>query len=157
MKRIFVLIFVFLTIFVIFNTGCTFYLCGSGIDGCGECACTAYEACASLNCGTNQITKGWEEMSFAAKEGVDYSKPILILESDGVNNDFKMDFTAHKSFVLTFEICFMQDGVLLYTINELQTIKPGPFVYSRYLYLDNYKSNGGEVYCFINKFEARLV
>ncbi len=90
-----------------------------------------------------------------AIEGEDYSKPEISFDSYGDLGKLELNMEFYDDVTLEFEICFMQDGVNLYTYeyeaycNEGEALNIEQDInYSKYNY------EGGEVYYVINRFEA---
>ena len=158
MKRTLIIITVFLILAVFVTTGCTCRLdeetsCRGFGHGC-IMACVGCFDCAVFDDSGTQSVSG----SYIAVEGVHYSKPNVYLVPSGtegmVNLVFNME--TYKSFRLNMQICIVQDGILVgeYKFDGMR--RPGEANGSEQSMSLNqfYDPNGGELYCFINKFEA---
>ena len=159
MKRTLIIITVFLILAVFVTTGCTCKLeeettCRGIGHGC-IMACVGCFDCAVIDDSGTQSVSG----SDIAVEGKHYSKPSVHLVHSGTENMVNVVFQmeTYKSFRLNMQICIVQDGILVAEYKFEGMRRPGEANSSEWgIMLNNYYDpEGGELYCFINKFEAR--
>ena len=155
MKRFLIIAGFFLLCFVLMLTGCTCKCMSDETRGLGyECIACSVDMCDAVLC----TRKGVESMTeaYLAIEGTDYGKPIITFEhNQGNTAEFSLQMEVYSSFTLNMEICFVQNGVLLETVEHEGELSPGQtFTIQRTLYLEGYDPEGGDVYYFINRFEA---
>ncbi|MBE6558510.1 MAG: hypothetical protein E7661_05825 [Ruminococcaceae bacterium] len=163
MKRIFVIALVFCIISIPFLTGCSVT--------CGEESCRGwgYElgVCYAGSCSDISVDKSWSsmfEIYDLAVEGEDYSKPQIewIEYSQEKYGTLKVSMDIYQSFRLhDFEILFIQDGIILDTVNivnkteeKSKLMQQGTYSQSFTVSLANKNDTGGEVYYIINSFIA---
>jgi len=99
-----------------------------------------------------------------AVEGEDYSKPQIewIEYSQEKYGTLKVSMDIYQSFRLhDFEILFIQDGIILDTVNivnkteeKSKLMQQGTYSQSFTVSLANKNDTGGEVYYIINSFIA---
>lgn len=149
MKRSLIIVLVFLVLFLFCCTSCT---CGEtrGLGYCFLEGCVLCFDCAVVdNSGQKSLTK-----YYLAVEGEDYAKPSLSYSANSSYCEITFSMQVYKEFKLNMEICVVQDGVLLGKVEYSKHCKDYVQLSEKVYYSGEYKADGGEVYCFINKFEA---
>lgn len=122
------------------SRGCG-YVCYRGLAGCFDCA-------VGSSSGQDSLTK-----HNLAVEGEDYSNPSLTYSAGDQSCRINFSMKVYKKFDLYLEICVVQDGVILGTYRYSRTCDSDVQLVQDIFY-KNYKPDGGDVYCFINAFEA---
>lgn len=145
MKRSLIIVLIFSVLFLFCCTSCT---CGEGCGetrGLGYCLLSGYMRC--FGCGN--VLK-----YHTVIEGEDYSKPSLSYNATSSYCEITFSMQVYKEFKLNMEICVVQDGVLLGKVEYSRYCKDQVQLNEKVYYTSSYNADGGEVYCFINKFEA---
>ena len=159
MKRTLIIIAFFLMLAVFVTTGCTCRLddetsCRGIGHGCIMSCVGCFDCAVVDDSGTNSVSG-----SDIAVEGVHYSRPSVYLEPSGTNNMVNLVFSmeTYKTFRLEMDVYIVQDGILVAQYNYNGVRRPGDPSSSTQSFVLNsyYDPEGGELYCFINKFEAR--
>lgn len=156
MKRSLVFVLVLSLIFLIFCTSCSCGDDGSDSRGCGYVCYRKLAGC--FDCAVGDSTNsGQDSLSkhYLAVEGEDYSKPSLTYNAGEQSCVIEFSMRVYEEFDLNMEICVVQNGVLLGSYKYSRTCDSDVQL-TKEIYYRNYKADGGEVYCFINRFEASM-
>lgn len=155
MKRTLIIVAFFVVMSVFFIAGCTCNCDGDVCRGLGfECIAGFYEA-FDFACGSGS-SPNLNKTYNVASLGEDFGKPkATVLYDTDDEYIFKFEVEIYNKITdISYEVCIIQDGVLLYTYTDTLYDQYKDINVQETISLPKYNPDGGEVECIVNKFEA---